>query len=278
MRRRSKRRDMISLIVSATLHVGLVLALALIPKETRKSYETVDLSVSKTKKKAEPEPEEKPEEETPEVEPEPEPEPKKPKPKRPRKAEPEPEPEESSPPPLQPAEETEVPKDAPEAPPVFDLGDNSFATEGGQGAAWSLNRSEGNTKFAPIAKKKQSSVRGTKAVGSKKGKPGGTGPVYAPVPIKNLSKRPKPKNGNISMPTYPSKARDEGIEGKVVLQVFISKHGRVTRVRIMQEPGGGLGQAARRSMLGEKWTLPLDKKGRPVATVITYSYRFVLDG
>jgi hypothetical protein len=45
----------------------------------------------------------------------------------------------------------------------------------------------------------------------------------------------------------------------------------------VKDPGGGLGKVARAAMLKELWTPPLDKNGKPVATVIIYSYRFVLD-
>ncbi len=274
MRRYSKRRDVVSFIVSAGLHVVLVLSLALIPKESRQSYETVDIDVtSKPKRAIEPEPEE---EETPEPEPEPEPEPKKPKPRIARR--PEPKPEVVEPPPLAPPEEEKVPEKAEEAPPVFDLGDNTFATGEGQGASWSMRRSEGNTKFAALAKKEQPSVRGTRPKGDKKGKPGGTGTVYAPVPVRDLSQRPRPKNGSIAVPPYPSEARREGIEGKVVLQVFIDKKGTVRKARIMQDPGGGLGRVAQSWIKKQKWTTPLDKRGKPVDTVITYQFHFVLDG
>jgi TonB family protein len=255
----SRTRDLVSFAISAAFHVGFVIAIALIPQKIRTKHEVVDLSVSS--KKSEPEVVADPEEI-------PEPE-KKPKKKRaPIK-------ENTEPPPIAPPpEEKKLPEDAPEAPPVFDLGDNTFAEGNGQQPGWSLQRSEGNTKFAAMAKKDQPSVRKTKPKGDKDGKPGGTGPVS----IRNLSRRPRPKSGAISLPAYPLEARRDGVEGAVVLQVFINQQGNVYKARVLKDPGGGLGEVARLAMLKERWTSPLDKQGKPVSTVIIYSYRFVLDG
>jgi protein TonB len=159
---------------------------------------------------------------------------------------------------------------------VFDLGDNTFAAGKGQGADWSLAKSEGNTKFAAVAGKKQKPVRGTKPKTDPQGKPGGTG--FKPVAAKNLSRRPKPANGPVKLPAYPAEARKEGIEGRVLLQVFINSKGKVYKVRVLKDPGGGLGNVARESMFKERWKPALDKSGNPVDTIITYTYVFVLEG
>jgi len=98
------------------------------------------------------------------------------------------------------------------------------------------------------------------------------------VAIKDLSRRPEPRFGGIGIPPYPPDAKREGIEGSVILQVFIGRDGEVKKVRIVKEPGGGLGEVAQRAMMKERWKPALDKTGAPVDTVITYSYRFVLEG
>jgi periplasmic protein TonB len=271
-RRSAAGRDTISLVISTVIHVGFVAALVVIPSQVRNSYETVNLTVSQSKIKQEAEPEIEPESE---IEPEPEPEKTSPKPAPKPKTK---EPKSPEPPPEAPPEEAPPPEDAKEAPPVFDLGDNTFATGKGQGASWSLERSEGNTKFAGVAKKDQPSVRDTKVKPAPKGKTGGTGDGYKPVPLKNLSRRPKPRDGPPPPPTYPSEARREGIEGPVVLQVFIDKKGKVRRLRVIKSPSNLLAESAKSAMLKVRWTPPLDKSGTPVDTVIIYSYRFVLDG
>ncbi len=268
----SKIRSLSSFIISGGIHVGLAVAMMTIPQITKEKYETVDLAVHQQKPpKPEPEPEPEPEAEPPE--PEPEPEPKKPQLKKAPKEEVV----EEEPPP--PPPEEKAPEEAPEAPPVFDLGDNSFAA-GGQGGSWSLKRSEGNTKFAAVAGKKQKSVRNTKPVKIAQGKPGGTGKKeqYRPIPLKDLSERPKPKNGSVPTPPYPVEARRADIEGAVVMQVFLDKKGKVRRMRIIKTPSELLADAAKQTMSSVLWTPALDKIGNPVDTVFVYTFRFVLDG
>ena len=148
--------------------------------------------------------------------------------------------------------------------------------EGGQGAAWKLNRSEGNTKFAGVSRPGEESKRDTRPKRAPQGKPGGTG--FDPVPLKNLSRSPGLPAGGIKIPPYPSDAKREGIEGKVILQVFVDRKGLVKKVKVVKDPGGGLGLAARDAMMKERFKPALDKAGKPVDTVIVYSYKFVLQG
>ncbi len=271
MKARSTGRHSTAFVVSIAIHAGLAIALALLPQAKNDEWDTVDMTVAKPEPNTKPEPE-------PELEPEPEPEPKtepdKPKPRpKPKVAQPESPP--SPPPPSQPEQpEPEHEEKKEEAPPVFDLGDNSFATKG-QNAGWKLARSEGNTKFGAVAKPGEKSKRSTKARGDAGGKPKGTG--FSAVRAKNLSRHPKSIN-NIEVPSYPIEARREGIEGKVVLQVFIGKDGKVKKIRIVKDPGGGLGPVAKNAMLKERWKPARDRDGKAVDTVITYIYRFILDG
>jgi len=270
MERRSAGRGSLAVVLSIAVHVLLAVGLLFLPEQIRKRYDVVDLSVER--KQAEKKTEEQPE---PEIETPPESEPDKPKLKS--KPKPKPKEEEPEPPPAPVPDEAEAPKDAPEAPPVFDLGDNTFATGEGQGAGWSLARSEGNTKFAAVAGKGQKPARNTKPKTDPEGKPGGTG-GFKPVPTKNLSERPKPADGPIRIPPYPAEARRDGIEGRVLLQVFIDRNGRVHKVRVLKDPGGGLGDVARESMFKERWKPARDSSGNPVDTIITYTYVFVLEG
>jgi TonB family protein len=273
----SKSRSFFALIVSGSVHIGFAMFLFAIPKAMINHYDIVDMAVNKIEEKKIEEPEE-PEPE-PEPEPDPEPEPKKKMKKAPApEPAPEPEPEDEPPPP--PPVEEKPPEVKEEAPPVFDLGDNTFATGDGQGASWNLRRSEGNTRFASVAKKTQPSVRNTKPIVQKQGKPGGTGtkPVNIPVPLKDLSRRPMPKNGPVPIPPYPPEAKRAGIEGPVVLKIYIDKKGRVRRTQVVQSPDTILAKVAQNVMGNVVWTPPLDKMGNPVDTVIVWRFRFVLDG
>lgn len=272
MARRQTGRQTASFLVSAAIHVGFALGLIFIPQQIKKHYDIVDMEVQERQRQ--PEPEVEPEEPAaPEVEPEIEKPSARPAP-RPRKPDPV---KEQEPPPAPPPDADKAPPDADEAPPVFDLGDNTFSTGAGQQGGWSLARSEGNTKFAGVAGRQQKPVRGTKPKGDPEGKPGGKGSGFKPVPIKDLSRRPEPADGPITLPKYPPEASREGIEGIAVLQVFIGKDGRVKNVRIVKDPGGGLGQVARKRIFEVRWKPALDKSGAAVDTVITYTFRFVLN-
>jgi periplasmic protein TonB len=239
----SKGRHSVAFLVSAIIHVVIALALIVVPMQLRKRSQVVDMSINKAKSREEP---------LPPPPPPPPPEPVKPRPKAPK---------EEAPPPETP------PEPPPAPPPTFNLGDNTFATGGG---AWALNRSEGTGNIGAVAGKyKPGPPKPTAAPAQES---------FRPVALKDLSKPPEPQSGGISLPPYPEEARRQGIEGAVVLQVFIAKTGQVTRVRVIKDPGGGLGAVAQAAMLKERWNPGRDKAGQAVDTVIAYSYRFVLDG
>ncbi len=285
MSNNAKSRSAVALVISGSVHVAFAVSLLAIPTVVQKRYDTVDMMVHEAMKKpetppeSEPEPEEKapepePEEKAPE--PEPEPKPKRKLEKRERIKEATPEEVEEPPPPPPEAPPPDVKE---EAPPVFDLGDNTFALGNGQGASWNLKRSEGNTRFAGVAQKNQPSVRHTKPIVRKEGKPNGTGtkPANKPVPLRDLSRRPMPKRP-VPSPPYPPEAKKAGIEGPVILKVYIDKAGKVRRIQVVQSPDALLAKAAQNAMGDISWTPPLDKSGNPVDTVIVWRFRFVLDG
>ena len=251
---RTSSRHSLALIISGCVHAVLVVALLLVPPQRFDAWDIVDMSIAEKQKPPPPPP---PPEEQPPEEVEPEQVKVKPKPKA------------EEPPPPPPEEEPPKPVTTP---PVFDLGDNTFA-EDGSGASWALGRSEGNTKFGALAKPGQKPARDTSPE-----RASGDGSGFTPVPAKDLSRRPEPRDGEIPPAPYPTDARREGIEGRVVLQVFIARDGSVKNVRVIKDPGGGLGAAAKTAMLKERWRPAIDKRGKAVDTVITYSYLFVLDG
>jgi periplasmic protein TonB len=72
---------------------------------------------------------------------------------------------------------------------------------------------------------------------------------------------------------YPTEARKNDIEGVVVLRVTVDASGAVSEVKILKGPGYGLNEAAREWILKTRFK-PAMKNGEPVATTITYNYRF----
>ena len=74
---------------------------------------------------------------------------------------------------------------------------------------------------------------------------------------------------------YPESARADDVEGIVRLWVELDAGGRVINVSIREEPGSGLGAAARSALLGATFR-PATHLGAAVSTGFEYVYRFRL--
>ena len=76
---------------------------------------------------------------------------------------------------------------------------------------------------------------------------------------------------------YPQIAQRSGIEGRVILELFIDRTGTVQSVIILREDpeGRGFGEAAVKAFMGRKGT-PAMANGVPVSTRYRYPLSFVL--
>lgn len=75
---------------------------------------------------------------------------------------------------------------------------------------------------------------------------------------------------------YPLEAREDGLEGVVRLSVLVDAQGRIISVEVLEEPGSGLGEAARRAMLKGTFRAATHL-GSGVASSFEYLYRFELE-
>ena len=80
---------------------------------------------------------------------------------------------------------------------------------------------------------------------------------------------------------YPAIARDNGIEGTVIVQFVVDKDGRVSESQVLRDVGGGCGAEAQRIVklmneMPEKWT-PGKQRGIPVRVMFTLPVRFKLE-
>lgn len=75
---------------------------------------------------------------------------------------------------------------------------------------------------------------------------------------------------------YPLEAKNAGVEGQVILTLRIDEKGKVTRVAVLNGPGYGLEDAAKRAAYRFRFA-PATLEERPVVTKITYTYTFVLE-
>jgi len=81
---------------------------------------------------------------------------------------------------------------------------------------------------------------------------------------------------------YPAIARENGVEGMVVIRFVVTKKGGIDQVEILRDIGGGCGEAAKNVILSmkempEKWT-PGKQRGRPVSVYYTLPVKFKLEG
>lgn len=80
---------------------------------------------------------------------------------------------------------------------------------------------------------------------------------------------------------YPAIARENGVEGNVVIQFVVDKDGSVKDINIVRDIGAGCGTAAQTAVesmnnMGKKWT-PGKQLGRPVKVLYTLPIKFKLE-
>jgi protein TonB len=79
---------------------------------------------------------------------------------------------------------------------------------------------------------------------------------------------------------YPAVARENGVEGNVVVQFVVNTDGSVTDLQVLRDIGAGCGEEALRvvnmmNILRDKW-IPGKQRGRPVRVMFTLPVRFKL--
>jgi TonB family protein len=80
------------------------------------------------------------------------------------------------------------------------------------------------------------------------------------------------------VPEYPEMARQAGVEGRVILQVFISPDGHPVEAVVMDSSGlGSMDNAALASVMQSSWSPAKRDDGVPVGVWTSVVYNFVLD-
>jgi len=96
------------------------------------------------------------------------------------------------------------------------------------------------------------------------------------LPIHKVSKEPffDPDKLKAAL-VYPPIALRSGIEGRVILELFIDRHGQIQRIEIMQErpEGRGFGEAAVKAFTGMR-CVPAIADGEPVSARYRYPVSF----
>jgi protein TonB len=96
------------------------------------------------------------------------------------------------------------------------------------------------------------------------------------LPIHSVSQAPVFDVREImSALVYPPIALRSGIEGRVILELFVDRSGVIQQIRILQEnpPDRGFGEAAVKAFTGRRG-VPAHAEGLPVSTRYRYPVRF----
>src|SRR6185369_12286068 len=107
--------------------------------------------------------------------------------------------------------------------------------------------------------------------GANSASPGGS--ADAPFSSASVDVPAKLRAGNV--PAYTPAALAAGIEANVPLEIVVNEAGLVTSARGLEQVGYGLDEAARRSVLGYRFT-PAMRKSRPVPVRMHWLMRFQL--
>ncbi len=97
--------------------------------------------------------------------------------------------------------------------------------------------------------------------------------VDTPVPEQRVSSPARLARGGT--PPYPPVAREEGVEGDVVLELVLSTAGTVDSVKLIKGAGHGLDDAAMAAVRNYRFS-PATKDGRPVRVRMHWTMQFRL--
>jgi hypothetical protein len=142
-------------------------------------------------------------------------------------------------------------------------------TNDAPGAGWASATGNGQAMNGPVG------TPGAKVTGRSRegGLDEGTGPRV--VGVGDLSRVPEaPDLSAMLERTYPAEARRQGRSGKAVMRARIMPDGALRELAVLSESQPGFGAACRQTLVGSRWTPPLDRQGNAVSTYINYACRF----
>lgn len=93
--------------------------------------------------------------------------------------------------------------------------------------------------------------------------------------LADLSRRPVPPSLDARLKDhYPSELKQRGVEGEALVRLTLSESGAVIDARAVSQTDPAFAHACRRTLLGTRWSPPLDQNGNPVRTTLDYRCRF----
>jgi len=96
-----------------------------------------------------------------------------------------------------------------------------------------------------------------------------------PAPAEDYEISVWPQLQNDARVPYPTEAKRKGVEGIVIMDLYIAEDGKVRKATLVKGPGFGLNEAALTAV--QKFIFsPAVVSGKPRPVVIRYSYNFVI--
>jgi TonB family protein len=109
-------------------------------------------------------------------------------------------------------------------------------------------------------------------------------PVEKPYDLFDISKQPSFPGGEQALMKYlaenihyPANARENNIQGTVVLTFIVEKNGSISNVQITKDPGAGCGAEAARVVSAMPRWIPGEANGNTVRVKFTLPIRFKLE-
>lgn len=76
---------------------------------------------------------------------------------------------------------------------------------------------------------------------------------------------------------YPYEARENGVEGKVVMEFVVTRNGKIKKIKLIEGVDSQLNKEAYRLIENMPKWIPAKKESRLVKTVVTMPIRFALE-
>lgn len=147
-------------------------------------------------------------------------------------------------------------------------------TNEGEGAAWSSAVGDGR---AGVSSGSGGRARPSRPAAAQA--PAREARAPRTVSVADLSRKPVPPAlEGLLASQYPPELRRRAVGGQAVVRARIDPDGVVRSCNVVSESESGFGGACRRTVLGSRWSPPLDRAGAAVATHVSYTCRFRIDG
>jgi len=102
-------------------------------------------------------------------------------------------------------------------------------------------------------------------------------PRSRPVPFDKLAGLTEPAIVEKTRPVYPKGAKEEGVQGIVLLSAALDTQGNPSDIRVLRSPDPRLSEAALEAARQWRWQPARTSEGKPIAVYFTLTFNFRLN-